>query len=224
MSLFDGIFLDFYGTLASGDHQAVHDVCQAVIDDHHLPADAADLASRWGDVYFAAIESLNGHAFRLLRQIEGDTLIETVRPLGVEIDETPYVDQLNAYLARPVLFDEVHEVLAGLRLPVCIVSNADEYELHQALEHHGIKVAHVVTSERARSYKPKPAIFRSALELTGWSPDRVIHVGDSLHSDVGGARNAGLHAAWVRRSVRIKDIGTDQPDYTWDDLRPLLTL
>ena len=224
MRQFEGIFLDFYGTVAGGDRQAVHDVCQAVVDDYGLVADAADLASRWGDLYFAVIESLDGQEFRLLRAIEGETLIETVRPLGVEIDASQYVEQLNAYLARPALFDEAHEVLAKLRLPVCIVSNADEYEIRQAIAHHGLDFDYLVTSESARSYKPEPGIFRAALKLTGWRPGRVLHVGDSLHSDVGGAHNAGIKAAWVRREVRIKDIGTEQPEYTWDNLRPLLAL
>ena len=224
MGSFDGVFVDFYGTVAGGDRQAVEDVCQAVVDDYGLRADAADLASQWGDCYFAAIESLDGQGFRLLRELEHDTLIDTIRPLGVEIDAAPYVAQLNAYLAQPALFDEVHEVLEGIRVPVCIVSNADERELRMAIAHHGLHVDHVVTSEFARSYKPKPRIFWAALEVTGWSADRVLHVGDSLHSDVGGAHNAGLKAAWVSRSDRIKDIGTDQPDFTWHDLRPLLAL
>ena len=224
MQQFEGIFLDFYGTVAGGDRQAVHDVCQAVIDDYGLAADTADLASRWGDRYFAVIESMDGRQFRLLRAIEGQTLIETVRPLGVEIDASPYVEQLNAYLARPTLYEEVREVLAALRLPICIVSNADEREIRLAIAHHGLDFRYLVTSEFARSYKPEPGIFRAALELTGWPADRVLHVGDSLHSDVGGAHNAGLKAAWVSRSERIKDIGTEQPDYTWHDLRPLLSL
>ncbi len=224
MGAFEGIFLDFYGTLAAGDRQAVQEVCQAVIDDYALKADAEDLASRWGDYYFAAIESMDGRGFRLLREIEHDTLIETVRRLGAEIDATPYIEQLNDYLAQPTLFEEVHEVLERLHLPVCIVSNADEREIRMAIAHHGLPVDHVVTSEFAQSYKPEPGIFKAALEVTGWRADRVLHVGDSLHSDVGGAHNAGLKAAWVSRSERIKDIGTDQPDFTWPDLRPLLTM
>ena len=82
----------------------------------------------------------------------------------------------------------------------------------------------MVSSESARSYKPEPRIFEAALALTGWSADRVVHVGDSLHSDIGGAHAAGLKAAWVNRTCRISDIGTGQPDFTWNDLRPLVTL
>lgn len=224
MGAFDGVFVDFYGTLVGGDRQAVEDVCQAVIDDYGLPANAAEIASRWGDRYFAAIESLDGQGFRLLREIEHDTLVDTFAMAGARIDATPYIAQLNAYMAQPALFDEVHEVLDRIRLPVCIVSNADEREIRMAIAHHGLRVDHIVTSEFARSYKPEARIFQAALEMTGWSADRVLHVGDSLHSDIGGAHNAGIKAAWVSRSDPIRDIGTEQPDFTWHDLRPLLAI
>jgi len=224
MGRWQGIFLDFYGTLASGDLLAVESVCQRVIDDYGVDAQASHLAVQWGHRYFAAIEAIDGGGFRSLREIEHDTLIETVAPLAGRIDAKPYIDDLNQYLLQPTLYDEVREVLEQLALPVCIVSNADECELQGALAHHGLQFDHVVSSELARSYKPDHRIFETALELTGWPPERVIHVGDSLHSDVGGARRVGISAAWVSRAERISDIGTEKPDFTWPDLRPLLTL
>ena len=222
MTGLQGIFLDFYGTLASGDRHAVESICQSVIDDHGLGVRAFELASTWGDHYFRAIEGIDGGPFRLLVEIERDTLIDTLEPFLGRIDVSKYIDQFNAYLTRPSLFEESQEVLRTVRLPVCIVSNIDERELRAALNHHQLPVAHVVTSESARSYKPEPRIFQHALELTGWSADHVLHVGDSLHSDVGGAHRAGIKAAWVNRADRIKDIGTEKPDFAWQDLRPLL--
>lgn len=228
----DGVFLDFYGTLAGGDVQAIEAICREVICDHGLEVSARDLAVQWGRRYFAAIEDTGAspHAtggngrFRNLKEIERDTLIETLTPSCGRIDVDRYINDLNAYLAKPTLYDEIREVLAALPVPVCIVSNADNDELFAAIEHHGLGFEHVVTSEISASYKPGAGIFREALKRTGWSADRVLHVGDSLHSDVGGAHGVGIKAAWVNRSIRISDIGTDVPDYTWTDLRPLVKL
>jgi 2-haloacid dehalogenase/putative hydrolase of the HAD superfamily len=220
----DGVFLDFYGTVAGGDRQAVQSICQAVVEDHGIDLTGEELAKRWGLTYFAAIEACDAAGFQTLAEIERDTLVEAVEPLAGRIDPRPYVDRLNQYLAQPDLFDEVHEVLDGLGLPICIVSNADDAELRAALQHHGLRFDHVVTSESARCYKPDPEIFRIALKRTGWSPDRVIHVGDSLHSDVAGAHRAGIRAAWLHRTDRISDIGTETPEFTWPDLRPILGL
>lgn len=220
----EGVFLDFYGTIASGDVQAVEAICARVIADHRLQLDAAELAVKWGHRYFAAIECRNGSGFRLLREIERDTLIETLLPLVGFVEVDRYIDLLNDYLARPTLFEEVAETLAAVRLPICIVSNADERELRAALNHHGLQPHAVVSSESARSYKPEARIFKAALELTGWLPDQVVHIGDSLHSDVGGARRAGIRAVWVNRATRISDIGTETPDFVWTDIRPLVDL
>jgi 2-haloacid dehalogenase/putative hydrolase of the HAD superfamily len=195
-----------------------------VIDDHGLSVNAAELAAQWGDYYFDALRAADGNGFRLLVEIERDTLVETLMPYAGRIDVTPYIEQLNDYLAQPPLFEEVREVLDALTIPVCIVSNADERELRAAITHHQLAMDYVVTSESARSYKPEPGIFAFALELTGWSAGKVLHVGDSLHSDVGGAHRAGIRAAWINRSDRIKDIGTEQPDIIWTDLKPLLEL
>lgn len=224
MEPLEGIFLDFYGTVVGEDRRAVESVCQAVIDDHGLDMTARDLALDWGKVYFAAIDAVNGSGFRLLADIERDTLVETVQPLLGPIDPGPYIDQLNRYLVSPPLFDDVREVLAACPLPVCIVSNADERELRAAVEHNQLTFDVIVTSELAKSYKPGPRILHHALELTGWASDRVIHVGDSLHSDVGGAHRAGLRAAWVNRADRISDIGTEKPDWVWHDLKPIISL
>jgi 2-haloalkanoic acid dehalogenase type II len=220
----DGVFLDFYGTLAAGDLEAVEGVCRCVLEEHGLDGCCSELARQWGVRYFVAIEEDCTDCFRTLREIEHDTLIETCAGMVKDFDARPYIERLNAYLAKPSLFPEVKEVLAAMRLPVCIVSNADETEIRAAFEAHGLKFDYVVTSESARSYKPHPGIFRHALKLSGWAPQRVLHVGDSLHSDVGGASALGIRTAWVNRAQRISDIGTATPDYTWSDLRPLMRL
>lgn len=220
----DGVFLDFYGTVAAGDRAAVVAICENIVQDHGLSLNAEDLAVSWGHRYFEAIETAVGDDFRLLAEIERDTLIETLALQGQRIEPDRYIAMFNEYLTRPSLYDEVREVLAALSTPVCIVSNADERELLLAVEHLGLTVDHIITSENARSYKPDSGIFQLALQRTGWRRERVVHVGDSLHSDVGGARRLGIAAAWVNRAVRMTDIGEEIPDWTWADLRPLLSL
>ena len=224
MTELQGVFLDFYGTLVGGDRQAVESICQSVIDDHGLEITCEDLSARWGKAYFAGIEAVDGTGFKCLSDLERDTLIETIAPRVSPVSVDKYINDLNEFLQQPILFDEVHEVIETLDVPTCIVSNADERELRAAVRHHQINVDYVVSSESARSYKPEPHIFNVALERTGWSADRIIHVGDSLHSDVGGAHKAGIRAAWVIRADRIGDIGTETPDFTWTDLRPLCEL
>jgi 2-haloalkanoic acid dehalogenase type II len=217
-----GVFLDMYGTLTDGDRAAVEAVCGRIIDEHNLDTMPRQLSIDWGVRFFSAIERANGAAFRTLFDLEQITLDETMQALGVRLDPQPYAEALRDYWQNPPLHDDVREALARLDLPVCIVSNADREDVAVALERSGLGGLPFVTSQCARSYKPHGDIFRLALHRTGWDPARVVHVGDSLHSDVGGAQPLGLHTAWVCRDGRIHDVGEAQPDHTVADLRELV--
>ena len=72
-----------------------------------------------------------------------------------------------------------------------------------------------------RCYKPEEAIFRRALDELNISADRVLHVGDSLHSDIAGASAMGISAAWICRNDRIHDVGDVQP---WRTIQSLTEL
>jgi 2-haloacid dehalogenase/putative hydrolase of the HAD superfamily len=84
-------------------------------------------------------------------------------------------------------------------LPVCIVSNIDRNDILRAIKHHGMNFENVVTSEDAKSYKPQPEIFLMALDKMGVQPSQVLHIGDSLSSDVAGAYNLGIDSFWLNR-------------------------
>lgn len=51
----------------------------------------------------------------------------------------------------------------------------------------------VIDSEIVGYEKPDPRIFEHALSESGARKDSTLHVGDLYHTDVEGARNAGLH-------------------------------
>jgi HAD superfamily hydrolase (TIGR01549 family) len=82
---------------------------------------------------------------------------------------------------------------AGLRLVV--VSNANG-RMRTALERVGIgpHVDLVIDSYEEGVEKPDPRIFHRALARIGSRPETTLHVGDLFHTDVVGARGAGLRA------------------------------
>jgi putative hydrolase of the HAD superfamily len=115
---------------------------------------------------------------------------------------------LDAILMGPGLWSDVIpgsvpslERLAATGVPIGIVSNADgtvEAELLsrkvcQVGEGECTSVAVVVDSTVAGIEKPDPRIFTVALDALGAAPERVVMVGDTIHTDVHGARAAGIH-------------------------------
>ncbi|SIR29017.1 putative hydrolase of the HAD superfamily [Haladaptatus litoreus] len=67
--------------------------------------------------------------------------------------------------------------------------------------------------------KPHPELFESALAELDSTPERAIHVGNSLSTDVPGAKAAGLGAVWVPANPEITPDPT--PDFAFETLHPL---
>jgi len=61
----------------------------------------------------------------------------------------------------------------------------------------------VIISEEVGVAKPHPELFSYAAAQAGFPPEALLYVGDSFHSDVQGARQAGWQAAWYRPSEPI---------------------
>lgn len=68
--------------------------------------------------------------------------------------------------------------------------------------------------------KPHPSPFERILERLGERPERSVHVGNSLGSDVAGAKNAGVGAVWVPQEGD-ETVGEHEPDHHLDSLQDL---
>jgi putative hydrolase of the HAD superfamily len=132
---------------------------------------------------------------------------------GVPEDQCPGLAEQAAAATTPGVWTHVGagvmdglQALAALGVPMGVVSNSDG-RLQALLvrlavcyapggleaEAAGVPVGVVVDSTRAGVAKPDPAIFGLALEVLGVPVSgSVLHVGDSLRSDVDGALAAGL--------------------------------
>ena len=61
-----------------------------------------------------------------------------------------------------------------------------------------------ISAESVNASKPDQKIFNAALEQASLfngsmvQPNEVVHVGDDLHTDVGGAMQAGFYTVWLR--------------------------
>ncbi len=60
--------------------------------------------------------------------------------------------------------------------------------------------------------KPDPRTFQIAAHRAGCDLDQLLHVGDSLETDVEGAKAVGVRAAWLNRDGKPNESGT-KPDY-----------
>jgi FMN phosphatase YigB (HAD superfamily) len=68
--------------------------------------------------------------------------------------------------------------------------------------------------------KPHPEIFYAALSALGVEADQTVMVGDSLRTDIAGAKMLGMYAVWKRNGRRHQQApeSTVRPDAMIDDL------
>ena len=99
-------------------------------------------------------------------------------------DIEPYEDVLPALRAL------------GKKYKLGILSNGNSYSERCGL---GGVFQFAVFSQDHGVEKPDPRIFRITIEKAGCSKDELLHVGDSLESDVKGAVESGVRCVWLNR-------------------------
>lgn len=87
----------------------------------------------------------------------------------------------------------------------------------KAIEFHYLKIRDIITSEEVKSYKPRPEIFIEALKRSKLNVNEVIHISDSILSDVGGALSLGIKFIWLNRLNKSIPEGINL-DYMCKDL------
>jgi putative hydrolase of the HAD superfamily len=196
---FDAICLDVGGVFVVPDHETI----ATLLTEAGLSFDRG----RFGLAHYLAMTEVD-HA-----QSTAEDFVDYERRFAAEVG-IPAADQAAAVAALDAAFETahlwrqplpgsteaLHDIIASGR-PAAIVSNSDgtvtellrRAGICQVGEGIGACVAVIVDSTAVGVAKPDPRIFGFALEVLGTDPARTLHVGDSVHYDVGGARAAGLH-------------------------------
>jgi putative hydrolase of the HAD superfamily len=129
---------------------------------------------------------------------------------------------------RLELYTGVEEVLTELatRFPLAVVTDGQSAwaraELHQVglLE----RFSPVVVSGDHGYRKPDPRLFALACAELGLAPEHVVYVGNDMHRDVFGARNAGMPTVMFVSGQGEQTYLDTVPDHMISDHRELLRI
>ena len=200
------IFIDFYGTVVFEDGEVIERVVQEIIrnrkDNSGNTKDKSAIGGYWWKEFQTAFTNAYGDTFETQRKLEYQSLAKTIEYFGSTADAVALSEEMFAYWRKPPIFPESKEFFEKCPVPIYVVSNIDRADIMAAIAYHGLKPAGVFTSEDALVYKPRKELFEYALKLTGLQPEDVIHIGDSLSSDVKGASSLGIDTIWVNRGNR----------------------
>ncbi|MGR4067211.1 haloacid dehalogenase type II [Billgrantia sp. C5P2] len=187
---------------------------------------ATEFSRRWRDkqLEYSFRRSLMG-AYVPFGQCTREALDFTDRALQAQLSDVDK-DHLMAVYARLPAFPEAAgalERLAATGMRCVAFSNGTREAVEGLLEQAGIRerFEDVISVDEIKRFKPDPAVYahlRNRLEV----PPGDTWLISSNPFDVIGARHAGLHAAWVRRSLDAPfDPWGIEPDLTVTDLEAL---
>ena len=134
-----------------------------------------------------------------------ERLLDRVTPQIDPLDRDTFFKAAYRHFAEAgvwELYPEVREVIEALspHYELAVVSNFDG-RLRMILEHLAISqyFRHVFLSSELGADKPDPLIYERALEISGFAPGEVLHVGDDPERDWAAASCAGLAAFRLNR-------------------------
>ena len=201
-------FLDFYGTVVHEDGEVVKKISQLIYETGKAES-PSEVDSFWWKDFQNLFNNSYGNTFETQRALEKKSIKHTLEKFA----SNENIDKLSNYMfehwVKPPIFEESKKFFEISPLPIYIVSNIDANDVLRAIEFHQLSPSGIFTSEDAKAYKPRKEIFELALNTTGLHADEVIHIGDSLSSDVKGASSVGIKAIWLNRFNKENSCGVD---------------
>jgi 2-haloacid dehalogenase len=158
-------------------------------------------------------------------QITREALAYACRSLGLRCEAHEQEDLMQEYLSLDVYPDVTEGLKALPSQRRAILSNGSPRMLEAVVGHAGLGhvVPLVLSVDKVKTYKPRPAVYQLAVEALELNRSDIGFV-SSNYWDVAGAANFGFPSFWLNRSKAISDeLGTAH-DVTLTSLRELTDL
>lgn len=210
---------DVFGTLISvrdGSYPAFERILAAA------SGTAVEVQTFWEAWEEENITAYSG-PYRPYKEICRDSLAHCFKRFGLRGDPSLIEHYFDAF-PRFRLYDDVMPTLDRLSRShrLAVVSNIDDDLLAATPLKRDFDL--VCTAQKAHGYKPDGTLFRYLIEKAGVPKERILHSGQSQHTDMVGAKPLGLAVVWInRRSVPLHP-SVPRPDLTLPDIASLLPL
>lgn len=222
---FEILSFDCYGTLIDWE-QGLLAALKPVFQSHGVDTDDEIILQQ-----YAAFES----AAEAGPYVPYRTILQRVlRRFGEEYGFMPAAEELTSFPDSIRNWLPFPDTVAALRIlawryKLAIISNIDDDLFAFSARHLQIPFDWVITAAQVRAYKPSLKNFRHALRIMKTTPEKLLHVAQSLFHDHVPAKKLGLTTVWVNRRQGRPGTGatpsaTVQPDLEVPDLQSLARL
>lgn len=222
---FSVVTFDCYGTLIdweTGILSALH----PMFERHRISMSDQEILERYAE-YETGAEAGEYISYRMV-------LRTVLRRFANQFHVTPTehdVHCLEQSIQHWQPFDDTVEALQALQTKyrLAVISNIDNDLFSITAKHLKVTFDTVITAQQMNSYKPSQNNFQEAIKRLSVSPNRILHVAQSLYHDVAPAKVCGITTVWVNRRSGKQGFGATPPssvtpDIEVTDLRALVSL
>lgn len=201
--------IDFYGTLVWDNDALIRDICSRISGMSRMMILPSDVAMRWWTLSQEYVSKYHGENFKSMHDLEEMALSSILSEFKCYMEPSSFADEIFTEMKRPHVFDDASLFLAKLPLEYVVLCNADRDDIERGVEYSGLAINKIICSQDAKSYKPSEEIFRCAVKELGFNSDEVLHIGDSINSDIIPAQNIGMKTAYLNRYSKALPEGFD---------------
>ncbi len=192
------VFMDYTGTIIQEKGEDLEKIVYRIWKNSRLET-AEETVRHWWSLVKGMEEKSFGDAFLTEDEIV-DCLLERLgREDGLTDDFSELHELFRRFWMYAPVFDDVKDFFEQCHLPVYIITNNGACYVEECLKHNHLKAAGIISGEMVRAYKPHKEVFAYALEKSGCGANEVVHIGDSVISDVNGASAAGIIPVLIDR-------------------------
>ena len=221
---FEVLSFDCYGTLIDWD-SGILTALKPILSNHNVSLSDEQILEAYAQVE-ASQQSGDYLKYR-------EVLKKLVQAFGERLNFTPTEAEAES-LAESIKgwepFPDTVEALKTLkkRYKLTIISNIDDDLFAATAKKLEVEFDWIITAEQVKSYKPSRQNFEFALQRMGITPDKLLHIAQSVYHDIIPTKSMGLSSVWVNRKGEKQDTEvtstSGKPDLEVPDLKTLVSL
>ncbi len=197
------VFLDYSGTIAEDGGRDLEQMIARVVKNSKFK-DAKSAVAWWFENLRVLEKNSCGESFLSEEDISALLLKMAQEEYQLKENHKELVDLNRSFWMYAPLFKDVKPFLEQCKLPVYIITNNSARYVNIFLKRNGLHVSGIITGDMVRAYKPHKELFKKALQTAGVSAKEALMIGDSLDSDIKGAKAAGMNAVLIDRKKKTE--------------------
>ena len=226
-SQFEVLSFDCYGTLIDWEG-GILPVLKNLLETHNINQSDKQILELFAEFESELEKGTNGYL--KYREVLRQVVKKFSERFNFDVTEAE-LNSLPNSLKNWQPFPDTVEALKALkkRFRLAIISNTEDELFADTAKHLQVEFDWIITAEQVKSYKPSPRNFEFAIQRMGISPDKLLHVAESIYHDVIPVKAMGLSTVWVNRRVGKEGFGatkaaSGEADLEVPDLKTLVSL